>query len=292
MALEWIKSIRKTDNCVLYIDLGEIKVPDNFHKCILWTADNHRDNRKNNSKLEDHHLSRAILEDWGIINLGDLHCAMQGKDDPRSSKPDLHPDLKSRAYWDRLTDFMVAEYGHVADRWIAQLYGNHEMAIINNNELDLIQRFAACMNTQHSGIIETLGYSGFIKISAKVGGGSRVSKTYYGTHGHVAGGKSTQGVSALMRQNLNIDGIDGILCGHTHNSYHVWYVKEYLNQRGIICERNVDLIQIPTYKAGMDKARLSWEAQRGIGAKPMGAWLMHIRAEHKGQLNISWELLR
>ena len=273
MALDKIVNIRKTDKNVLEIDHGVIK--KGWEMSYILSADRHKDHPNCQHELDEKHLQLAIDNDWGIIDFGDLHCAMQGKDYPRRDKKALRERFKTRAYWDELTDFVTESYGHVADRWIAQFYGNHETSILEKNEVDLIQRFAACMNSQYSGLVNTMGYSGYIVFRFGFGS-ARKRVILYGTHGHNSGGKATQGVSGVMRLNHNIEGADIMCLGHTHNSYYVDYVKEMINNKGRLVETPRYIVQIPTYKRGTSEDRLSWEDKRGIGSKPLGAWRLRF----------------
>ncbi len=274
MALDKIESIVKTDNNALVINHKQIGPGDEVW--YLLTSDNHADSTEVDTALEMKHLDQAIERDAGIINLGDLHDAMQGKNDSRGSKAKVRRELMSRAYWDSLTDFMVERYGHVADRWVAQGYGNHETSVLNRNEVDLIQRFAAMMNCSHNGVMNVLGYSGFIRFNFKTTKTTQRSVTMFFTHGHGGGGKATQGLPGMMRLNHNIAGTDIMACGHTHNSYCMDYVKTEMSQAGKIVEKHCHVVQLPTYKDGWDNGAMGWEAEKGIGGKPRGAWWLRM----------------
>ena len=70
---------------------------------FLLSADRHHDNPHTDQALERRHLEEVLTSGAGIIDLGDLFCAMQGKFDKRSSKNDLRPEHKSGDYLHRFS---------------------------------------------------------------------------------------------------------------------------------------------------------------------------------------------
>ena len=68
----------------------KIRVPysgsKDWEQWFLLSSDRHHDNPKTRQDLEQEHLKEAKERNAGVIDIGDLFCAMQGKYDRRASK--------------------------------------------------------------------------------------------------------------------------------------------------------------------------------------------------------------
>jgi hypothetical protein len=93
---------------------------------FLLSGDRHHDNPHCNQELEKKHLDEALEREAGIIDIGDLFCAMQGKYDKRSNKSDIRPEHQNGEYLDSLVTTAAKFYEPYAKNIIALGYGNHE----------------------------------------------------------------------------------------------------------------------------------------------------------------------
>lgn len=93
---------------------------------ILLRSDAHHDNPHCNWNLEKKHLDEALERDAGIIDGGDLFCAMQGAWDPRKSKSCLRPEHQRSDYLDALVTTAADFYQPYANNIICLGQGNHE----------------------------------------------------------------------------------------------------------------------------------------------------------------------
>ena len=90
--------------------------------------------------LERRHLDMALERGAGILDFGDLFCAMQGKWDKRADVEQLRPELVSAKYLDRLVDYNADFYRRYAANWILLARGNHETSIERHHQTDLTER--------------------------------------------------------------------------------------------------------------------------------------------------------
>jgi hypothetical protein len=89
-------------------------------------SDAHHDNPHNNRELEKKHLDEALEKDAGIIDGGDLFCAMQGAWDPRKSKSCLRPEHQRSDYLDAIVTTAADFYQPYAKNIVCLGQGNHE----------------------------------------------------------------------------------------------------------------------------------------------------------------------
>lgn len=80
---------------------------EQWEQHFLLRSDAHHDNPKSDRSLELKHLQEAVGYDAGVIDCGDLFCAMQGKYDKRSSKSDIRPEHQAGDYLDRSYDALL-----------------------------------------------------------------------------------------------------------------------------------------------------------------------------------------
>ena len=59
---------------------------------FLLSGDRHHDNPHADHALELKHLEMARSRNAGIIDVGDMHCAMEGKFDPRRNKAGIREE--------------------------------------------------------------------------------------------------------------------------------------------------------------------------------------------------------
>lgn len=93
---------------------------------FLLRSDAHHDNPHCNWDLEKKHLDEALERDAGILDCGDLFCAMQGAWDPRKSKSCLRSEHQRSDYLDALVTTAADFYQPYAKNIVCLGQGNHE----------------------------------------------------------------------------------------------------------------------------------------------------------------------
>lgn len=246
---------------------------------ILATADWHIDNTKCDRGLMTEQFQEAKRRGAGIIAIGDLFCAMQGKYDPRSSKSSLRPEHQVDNYIDALVDTTAEWLEPYSDNLLFISPGNHETSILKRCETDLIKRLANKLNTG----VAVSGYGGYIKLvfyrtsdgkpSVK-GRHDATSITIKTFHGYGGGGPVTKGTIQSFRQAVIYPDADIVISGHVHEKYIIEYPQERISNRGILSIRPQTHIRVATYKEEFQHDMGGWHVERGGGPKPLGGtWL-------------------
>ncbi len=265
--------VRKTDLNALEIRLNATG-GKKWEQWFLLRSDVHHDNPHSDRELETYHLKQAVEKKAGIIDCGDLFCAMQGKYDRRSNKSSLRPEHQVDDYLDALVRTATDYYEPYARNFINFGYGNHETAIMKNHETDLTQRLAATLNDRTGSKIATLGYTGWIKFMCNITKTRRQSRNLWYTHGYGGGGPVTQDMIQSSRQQVYIQNADILLSGHVHRSWTQEFVKHRLTDSGKVERREGIYVKLPTYKDTYGKGQKGFEVEKGMGPRPIGAyWL-------------------
>jgi len=241
---------------------------------FLLRSDAHHDNPKCDRELELKHLKEAKERNAGIIDAGDLFCAMQGKYDKRSDKSALRPEHQVTNYFDALIETAADFYSPFAKQFLNLGYGNHEISILEKHETDLTQRLASILNDRTKSNIQTLGYTGWIKFRLDVKGHKAARILWY-THGYGGGGPVSQDTIQAARQREYIENADIMLSGHVHRSWVQEFVRQKLRTDGTVERRIGYYIKTPTYKDAYGKGVKGFEVSKGMGPRPLGAyWLV------------------
>jgi hypothetical protein len=240
---------------------------------FLLRSDVHHDNPRCDQALERKHLEQAKERGAGIIDNGDLFCAMQGKFDKRSSKSEIRPEHQRGDYLDRLVNTATDFYQPFADNFVVMSHGNHETAINQRHETDLTERLVQLLNSRAGTNIQAGGYGGYVRFlfRRQKCGMSRVLKRFHGTGG---GGPVTRGVIQTNRMAVMFPDADIILTGHTHDEWVVPIQRERINDAGRIYQSAQIHVRVPGYKDAWDIGEKGWEVEKMLGPKPIGSkWL-------------------
>lgn len=235
-------------------------------------SDIHFDHTKCDRNLLKKHLDEAVERDAIILINGDLFCIMQGKNDRRGSKSDLRPEYMVKDYFGAVVQDAVAFFAPYAKNLAFVGYGNHETAVIKNNEIDVLSQFCSLMKYQHDSPVQLGDYTGFINLRFRYGTGVKAFVIYY-HHGYGGGGVVTRGVIQNQRKDAQIEGVDCVWMGHVHELYHLITVKDvYERNYQRITSRIVHHIRTSTYK--QESSGQGWHEERGAPQKPLGGyWL-------------------
>lgn len=241
---------------------------------FLLRSDAHHDNTHCDQYLERRHLQEAISRQAGIIDIGDLHCAMQGRFDPRADQEQLRPELRGNDYLDRLTEYAVAFYQPFAANWLHLSPGNHETNILKRNGIDLSARLAKGLQAVGSPVV--VGpYRGWIWFKFTCAQTQRMSRTMHYHHGAGGGGPVTKDIISFNRQMVYLDA-DFIISGHTHDQLSVPVRRERLSHQGKPVIQDVECIKLGSYKDEFSPGA-GWAVERGHSPKALGAYWLVFR---------------
>lgn len=250
-----------------------------WRQSYLLMADVHWDNPYCDRKLLKRHLELAKSEGLGVLCIGDWFCAMQGKYDKRASKDDIRPEHQGGNYLDLLVDTAAEYLEPYRENLVMLSDGNHETAIRNHLETDLLARLCGALGVQH------LGYSGFVRFMFEAaGGGRRISKRLYFHHGAGGGGPVTKGMIQTARRAASVDA-DIFATGHIHESFAAENPIVRLNDAGRETIAQQWHIQLPTFKQEYD-LRGGFHVERGRPPKPLGAWRLTFERRERAVADV------
>ena len=274
--LAW--KVTKTERNVFKISMLCGNYPRGWEQWFLLTSDRHWDNPKSNWELQKKHLDEALERGAAVIDCGDWFCAMGGKADPRSAKPDIRPEHQVGDYFDSLVttaaDFFEP-YSHI----LAVIgTGNHEASVLKRQETDLIQRLVSVLNDRTGSTIHSGGYSGFLRFiltERKSGRTLGKSLVCHYSHGSGGGGGTTRGIGMSARKSQYLPDAQLVISGHIHESWKLDLVRYRLStQNNTFLDEQTHLL-LPTYKQEYDGFE-GWHVTTGKPPKPIGAYWLRL----------------
>lgn len=258
-----------------------------WEQWFLLRSDVHHDNPHCDQALEKKHLDQAKQRGAGIIDAGDLFCAMQGKYDKRADKSSLRPEHQDGKYLDRLVETAGEFYEPYAGNFLVLGRGNHETAIYRRCETDLTDRLVERLKTLAGSSIQSGGYGGWVRFMFTRGKfcTSRLLHYYHGTGG---GGPVTRGVIQTNRLAVFNPDPHIILTGHTHDEWIVPIRRQRISAAGVPYHDEQVHVRTPGYKDAWKNGASGWEVEKMIGPKPKGAaWLRFYYERNDVQFEIT-----
>lgn len=260
----------------------QVSVPTQEKKEWEWwfllTSDQHWDNPKSDWNLQLKHLKEARERGAGIMSAGDFFCLMQGKFDRRSSKSAIRPEHRVDNYLDAVVNTAGDFFSPYADLFTVIAVGNHEAAIAERYETNMIDRIVGVLNDRNGSQVYCGGFSGWIIFSFK--DPNRESSTrivLHYDHGYGGGGPVTKDMIQHQRRAVYLPDADIVLSGHTHDAWQAEFTRVRLGQHGSIRRDTQTHIKIPTYKDDYDIGFGGWAtAKMGMPPKPLGAWWLRF----------------
>lgn len=243
---------------------------------FLLRSDAHHDNPHCDWDLEKKHLDEALEKGAGILDCGDLFCAMQGKYDPRSSKSCVRPEHQTGDYLDALVRTAADFYQPYAKNWVMFGLGNHETAITKRHETNLSERLATTLRDRTGALCPVTGYSSWVKFQFVQNSRVMTSRTLWAMHGYGGGGPVTVDNIQAQRQNAYVEGADLMWSGHTHDRWAREFVKVGITQEGEVFQRNLWYIKSASYKNEFGSGQGGWHVETGKPPKPLGAWWLKL----------------
>lgn len=245
---------------------------------ILLSSDRHWDNPKSDRKMQKKHLEEAKSRGAGVVDLGDLFCAMQGKYDPRSSKKDVLPEHNTNDYIDAIVSGASEFLSPYAEHIISIGQGNHETSILNRLETDLTTRLVKDLNTSNGTTIHRGGYSGWVFFRIKTHGKEIITKKLHYFHGSGGDSPSTKGAGLATKMAVYLPDADIVATGHSHNEWQLPLARARVTNHGRVYHDEQYHIKVPSYKEEYRDGYSGWAVERGSNPKPVGAiWLRFYR---------------
>jgi predicted phosphodiesterase len=273
--LGWTAEAASRNVTVIRMDVAK-----GFEQRFLLRSDVHHDNPKSRRDMERRHLEEAKERGAGVLDFGDLFCAMPGKYDKRSCKSDVRPEHQKGEYLDALVNCAADFYRPYAENLIVLGDGNHETSIKQRHETDLIERLCGKLSTAGNHV-QHGGYSGWVRFMFSRNKVRQSVRLWY-MHGYGGGGPVTQDVIQAQRQRSYIEGADIIVSGHTHDCWAMESVKLQLNGANVVEHRPVWNVKCPTYKEEYVSGESGWHVGTGKPPKPLGAWWLVFRWDGTG----------
>lgn len=268
--------------------------PNRFEWWGLLSSDRHHDNAHTDQKLERKHLDEIVKRKGGVIDCGDLFCAMQGKWDQRADRSALRPEYQAGDYLDALVREAVKFYRDTPFVCVGR--GNHETAIGKRHETDLIERLCAGLSASGPCPVYSGGYGGWVlfRLVSQKGGSFSFRVRYF--HGSGGGAMMTHGVLDTRRHASLYPDADMVITGHSH---HHWVVpiareriRQFLGQAEVVVDEQLH-VRIGTYKDEHGDGYGGWAIEKGLPPKGLGAvWMrLHI-AGTQGNYRLAAEVTR
>ena len=261
-----------------------------WEQWFLLSTDRHHDNAHTDHGMEKRHLEQAAERGAGVIDAGDLHCAMQGKWDRRQDRCALREEYQGGDYLDALVRESAKFYQPYAKNWIVMGRGNHEQAIYKHHETDLTERTVQAMRTlDPDSPVTAGGYGGWVIFRIQRASTSHIVRLKY-YHGAGGGGPVTRGVIQTARMAVYLPDADIVLTGHTHDAWMVPIARERCSARGKLSHDEQLHIRAGTYKDEYGDGHSGWHVETMKPPKPLGAWWLRFFFLDKETL--SWQAIR
>jgi len=262
-----------------------------WEQWFLLSSDRHHDNAHTDQELELKHLDEAKKRGAGIIDIGDMHCAMQGKWDKRSSLDACRPEQQEGMYLDSLVNCASEFYAPYAENFVVIGKGNHETSIEKRHETDLCERTCERISTITKTKVFSGGYGGWVRFVVRCQGSKRQCNLKY-FHGSGGGGPVTRGVIQTNRMAVIYPQANIIASGHTHDHWILEIAREKLFQSGRVGMDSVTHVRCGTYKDEYVDGFDGWHVERGGPPKGLGAAWLKFFVKNSTDNEIGWEIVR
>lgn len=248
-----------------------------WEQWFLLTGDRHLDSADSDHAMQVKHLRQAQERDAGVIDVGDVLDAMQGRSDPRRMKGVGRPDSAIVAnYLDRIVVDAAEMLAPYARRFVVIGRGNHEQSILRHCETDLTERLCERISLLSGTKVHSGGYGGWVRFVVRwsTKGGLCLNLKYF--HGSGGGGLMSHGTLATRRMASWTPDADVLVSGHTHDQWLVTLSRERLGASGRVYLDEQHHVRTPSYKDEYVDGYDGWHVERGAPPKPIGAWWMRL----------------
>ena len=249
---------------------------DEAHKFLLL-SDTHLDNPHCNRKLLTQHLEEAKAAGAGILINGDLFCAMQGKGDKRHQKRALSSGQTRDDYINYIIEDAAAFFAPYVSNIVVVGYGNHETALLERMEIDLVELFLDKLQLLTGVRPIRGGYGGwvFFRTNRESGEGTTSSrKTFKLFYHHGSGANNSRtkfNNRAIMHPDANI-----IWTGHVHKALWEPLSRRRVSDIGREYLDTQDHLVTGTYKDDHETDYLGWADKNEHKAPFLGSWWVNF----------------
>lgn len=269
MSYPW--TVEKTSDVVSTIKVEMARAAD-WEQWVLLRSDGHFDNPKAKNDLAHRHLKQAVERKAPICDFGDLFCAMQGRNDRRGSKSSIKDENQQQNYFGSLIKDATKFLEPYRDNLAVIGTGNHETAVLKNNEIDLTESLIDRLNDKGSQCVPG-GYRGWIKFAFSGTTYQQTVNMYY-THGGGGGGPVTKGVIKTNRRAVFLPDAHIVVGGHIHEAWQLEMPRIRLTRGGREYADDQLHICLPTYKEEFLNHSGGFHHEGERPPKPLGAqWL-------------------
>ena len=262
-----------------------------WEQWFLLSSDRHHDNAHTSQSAEKKHLNMALERGAGIIDVGDMHCAMQGKWDKRSDLTATRPEQQQGRYIDSLVECASEFYAPYAQNFVVIGRGNHETAILKKHETDLTERTCERISAISGSKVHSGGYGGWIRFIISLNGSKTQCNLKY-FHGSGGGGPVTRGVIQTNRMAVIFPQAHIIVSGHTHDQWIVPIAREKLYKSGRVGTDEALHVRCGTYKDEYADGFGGWHIERGGPPKSIGAMWLRFYVTNSTNNVVGWEVMR
>jgi hypothetical protein len=259
-------------------ELLEVRIP--YGKAephtFLLASDIHLDNPKCNRDLLKKHLKQAQGVGGHALFFGDVMCLMQGKKDRRGSKSSIRPEHLGSNYFDLVFSETAEWLSPFSSTILMMSDGNHETAVLNNQEVDPLGNVVRLMRERYKSPVEHMRYQGWIWFTFYRAGETREHSarrcTLFFHHG-AWGGVVSKGVLGGMRYSSLAPESSIIVNGHNHERSIVSHPCYRLNENGKQRVSQRWHVQTGCYKEEFEDGA-GWAVERIVMPKSLGGvWL-------------------
>ena len=242
-----------------------------WQQWLLLTGDRHHDNIHTDQALEKRHLDMALERDALLFDVGDWHCAMQGKGDPRGNYDELRPEHRKAKYLDALVDTEVPFYRPYADHFGVLGEGNHEVSVEELKGTNLTDRLVSELRKGANVNCYAGGYGGWVRFMFTMR--KTVCRTLSMKYNHGSGGGAVMsfGTLDIRREASYLPDADIVVNAHTHDGYVVPLARERLSSQGVPYQDTAWYLRTLTYKDEWTGVRHGYAVKKSKGGpKPLG----------------------
>jgi hypothetical protein len=267
-------------------ELLEIRIPyakQTPHQFLL-ASDIHLDNPHCDRELLRKHLKQAQGTGGHALFFGDVLCLMQGKRDRRGSKGGIMPEHLGSNYFDLVFSEAAEWLAPFGKTLLMVSDGNHETAVINNQEIDPLGNVTRVLRDRYKAVTEHMRYQGWIWFTFHRPGANRSSCTrrlaLFFHHG-AWGGIITKGTMGGGRYAGIAPDADILLNGHNHERSIVAHpcYRVTSNGRQRIAQRWH--VQSGTYKEEF-RDGAGWAVEKIVMPKSLGGVWLRLTPSEEG----------
>lgn len=267
-------------------ELLEVRIP--YGKAephtFLLASDIHLDNPKCKRDLLKKHLKQAQGVGGHALFFGDVMCLMQGKKDRRGSKGSIRPEHLGGNYFDLVFSETAEWLSPFSSTILMMSDGNHETAVLNNQEVDPLGNVVRLMRERYKSPVEHMRYQGWIWFTFYRPGETREHSarrcTLFFHHG-AWGGVVSKGVLGGMRYSSLAPESQIIINGHNHERTIVSHPCYRLNNSGKQRISQRWHVQTGCYKEEFEEGA-GWAVERIVMPKSLGGVWLKLWPTHEG----------